>query len=268
LRIVERCCHEPLAALRSEAFDAAINLVGPRRDSWEANWQANVEHVRYLAGLLKRLSIGRLIHFSSIAVYGTAGRVGDCVIREEDDLRPSDWYGLTKALGERIIRVLHEETGMPAVILRPSWVIGRGSRLLDRYLLAAAQSRVLVRMLREVPLNAIYVRDVALAGIMAASKGTTGFRVYNINALGDQRFGDLVDALQSEVPGFKIPVPVPEPALRMLARVFGSLRFLLSGLRFDASKARDEIGFVPRHDIRSAIRDMVCGTAEEEASAA
>ncbi len=259
LRILERCIHEPLLLSGSGAFDAVINLVGPGRDSWEANWQANVEHVRYLVELLRRISVGRLVHFSSISVYGITGRPANCIIREEDELRPDDWYGLTKVLGERIIRVFHEDTGVPVAVLRPSWVIGRGSRLLDRHLLMVAQSGLLVRMLRQVPLNAIYVRDAALAGVLAASKGLDGFEVYNINVLGDQRFGDLIDALRSEVPGFKVPIVVPTLALRLLARVFGSLRFLLSGVSFDASKARDKLGFVPRHDIRSAIHDMVYG---------
>jgi nucleoside-diphosphate-sugar epimerase len=266
--VVERCVHGPLGSLRPTEFDAVINLVGPGKDSWETNWQANVEYVRYLTALLKHLSVGRVVHFSSVAVYGTAGRKHGSVIREEDNLAPDDWYGITKVLGERILRGFHEQTGIPVAILRPSWVIGRGSRLLDRYLLTAARLGVLLRMLREAPLNTIYVRDAALAGIIAASNGSTGFRVYNINALRDQRFGDLVDALQSEVPGFKIPILVPELVLRVLARVFGSLRFLLSGLRFDASKARDEIGFVPLHDIRSAIRELVCGAAGGAASAA
>jgi nucleoside-diphosphate-sugar epimerase len=220
------------------------------------NWQANVEYVRYLTNALKYLSVGRVVHFSSVAVYGATGRKG-MIIREEDPLAPNDWYGVTKVLGERIWRGFHEDTGIPVTVLRPSWVIGRGSHLLDRHLLAAAKSGVLVNMLSAVPLNAVYVRDVSRAALMATSNASSGFRVYNVNGVEDERFGQLLEALRTEVPGLKVSLYLPVMAVKLLARRFGSVQFLLSGVRINAARAQEELGFVPEYDVRSFIRDLI-----------
>jgi len=255
--ILENCVHGSLGPLPSTAFDALINLVGPGRDSWATNWHSNVEYVRHLTAQLRRVSVGRVVHFSSVAVYGTSRRESGSVIREDDHLAPDDWYGVTKVLGERIWRLYHDETGVPVTILRPSWVIGQGSRLLDRYLLAAARSGLLMYMLPAAPQNAVYVKDVARAALMAASSSSSGFRVYNVNANAGERFGVFLQALRHEVPGRKIPIFIPTLAVKMLAIRFGSLRFLLSGVILDAAKAEEELGFVPSYDARSVIREMI-----------
>jgi nucleoside-diphosphate-sugar epimerase len=207
--------------------------------------------------VLKYISVGRVVHFSSVAVYGATGRKRGMIIKEEDPLAPNDWYGVTKVLGERIWREFHQDTGIPVTVLRPSWVIGRGSHLLDRHLLAAAKSGVLVKMLSAFPLNAVYVRDVSRAALIATSNGSGGFSVFNVNAIDGQRFGELLEALRTEVPGLKIPLYLPVFAVKVLALRFGTLQFLLSGVQIDAAKAREELGFVPQYDARSFIRELI-----------
>lgn len=255
IRILEGCTHSDL--MFAPPYDALINLVGPKEDSWIANWEANVVYVRSLTTLLKRMPVARVVHFSSVSVYGPSRRGWGAIIREDDRLTPDDWYGVTKVLGERIMRQFHEGTGTPVTVLRPSWVMGQGSHLLDRYLLAAAKAKVSVRMLQAAPLNAVYVKDVAHAGLSAASAGISGYRVYNINGTAEERFGDFLQALHREVPGRKVPLFLPAALVRGLAVGFGSLRFLLSGVVVDATKAREELGFEPRYDIGMLVQDMI-----------
>jgi nucleoside-diphosphate-sugar epimerase len=117
-------------------------------------------------------------------------------------------------------------------------------------------------MARRAPLNAIYVEDVAHAALQASMSGGDDFSVYNINSLGDQHFGDFLNALRSELHGPRITLFVPRAVLRILAWKYGSLRILLSRVRFDASKAAQELGFVPQYDLSSMVRDIIRRTRE------
>jgi len=265
IRVLGLCPHAWQEGLRSATFDVAVNLVGPGRDSWVTNWRANVEYVRQLSDFLSQRVVGRVVHFSSVAVYGTSAREKGAVIREDDRLAPDDWYGVTKVLGERTWRAFHGKTGIPVTILRPSWVIGRGSRLLDRHLVAAARAGLLVRMLPRAPFNGIFVRDVVRAALMAIDNESGGFRVYNVNAAAGE-FGEFIEALRSEVPRAKIPLWLPEVAVRALAWRFGSLRFFLSGVRIDATKAMRELRFIPQYSAKSLVRELICSYAGDTVS--
>jgi nucleoside-diphosphate-sugar epimerase len=92
---------------------------------------------------------------------------------------------------------------------------------------------------------------------MAIDYAPMGIRVYNISAYGDLQLGDLVDVLGSEMAGVKVCLRVPRLAVEAMALKFGSLRFLLSGARIDASRAKREIMFEPNYDLRSLVREIM-----------
>ena len=82
------------------------------------------------AALLAAMSaagVERLVHFSSIAVYGD--RSG--IIDESAPFAPTDSYGEAKAACEKLVRAWAEDPDHPtrrALILRPGIVYGAGSR--------------------------------------------------------------------------------------------------------------------------------------------
>jgi nucleoside-diphosphate-sugar epimerase len=241
--------------LPCDKYDAMINLVGPRSSRRRSQWETNVEYVRNLLILLRRVPVKRVIHFSSISVYGLPESA--VPVTESSHLAPRDWYGVTKVLGERMLEGFHRETRIPVVILRPSWVVGYGSHLLDKHLFRAFSSRIRIVMRLGTPLNMVYVRDVADVAILAAQGRREGLNTYIINAVQHWSFDELLRAIDHATAGPKVPVVVPKAALRILAKRFGSMKFILSGASFSAERARDELGFHPRYDLPAMVEEIL-----------
>lgn len=103
------------AVLGSAAYTYNINVLGTQ----------NVTQAAQRAG------IERLVHVSTVAVYGyeVSGP-----IHESHPLRPSrdDYYQQTKAAGERVVRQFAQQTGIPTTIVRPAFVYGPGSPFWSR----------------------------------------------------------------------------------------------------------------------------------------
>jgi len=235
-------------------YDALVNLVGPRSSLESAQWEANIEYIRNLLIFLRRVSVRRIVHFSSVSVYGIPK--GSATVTESFCPAPCDWYGATKVLGERMWKAFHEETGIPVAILRPSWVVGYGSHLLDGYLFRAFDSRVSLVMRLGTPLNIVYVRDVADAAIAAVLHHTKGLAVYNINAMQRWTFDQFLEELDYATARLKIPVVIPKALVSIMASRFGSLKFILSEAFFSAQKAKDELGFSPQYDLTAIVKEI------------
>jgi UDP-glucose 4-epimerase len=236
-------------------FEAVINLVGPRDRNPDTQWNANVEYVRRLMMVLNHVKVNRLIHVSSAAVYGLCTNAAS--VTESNPPTPTDWYGVTKLMGERIVERFHRDTRTPTTILRPSWVVGHGSHLLDKHLLVAHQRRLRLIIPLSTPANIIYVRDVAKVLVEAIRSKNAGLEVYNINSPARVPFSDFVSAIDREVKGTKIPVVVPLWMLRLLSLKFPFVRSLFSGMHMETSKARDELGFRPQYDLPSMVKEIV-----------
>ncbi|MCH4178253.1 MAG: NAD-dependent epimerase/dehydratase family protein [Megasphaera sp.] len=69
----------------------------------------------------RQYHIGKVIFSSSAAVYGDNPNVP---IKEEEPLKPTSFYGLTKVTAERYIQLYHEIFGLSYAILRYSNVYG------------------------------------------------------------------------------------------------------------------------------------------------
>lgn len=75
------------------------------------------------------LGVSRVLYVSSIAVYGPQTEYEDREILEDDRLHPSDIYGLTKQLNERLAGEYSNQYGMSIIGIRPSVGFGHGGRL-------------------------------------------------------------------------------------------------------------------------------------------
>jgi nucleoside-diphosphate-sugar epimerase len=199
--------------------------------------------------------VKRVVHCSSISVYGLPRN--STPVTESFSLAPLDWYGMTKALGEQLWGDFHTATSIPVVILRPSWVVGYGSRLLDKHLFRAFTSGIKIVMDLGTPCNVVYVRDVAEAAILAALDCKAGLRNYNINSLQRWSFDEFLQAINRAVSRPKLPIPIPKTLVKILSRRFGSLKMVLGDVFFDASRARDELGFVPQYDLAAMIKETL-----------
>lgn len=85
----------------------------------------NVEGTLNLARQAALAGVQRFVFISSIKVNGEATCAGHPFLAD-DEPRPADPYGISKAEAERGLRALAAETGMDMVIIRPTLVYGPG----------------------------------------------------------------------------------------------------------------------------------------------
>jgi len=241
-----------VARFPNTSYDVLVNLVGPRTNDTLNNWLANVEYVRKLSTLFRSLRLERAVHLSSSAVYGIPASVA--IVTEDCATHPTDWYGVTKLLGEILWKRIQLLTNVPITILRPTWVIGLGSRLLDRYLIAARRKGIRIDL--STPVNAIYVRDVADAIVRAIQYKHNAMEILNVNIDKKMPFTELTRALDEAFGQNTLPLTVPRSLVKLLALRFDVFRFLLAGSFIDATKAREKLGFVPRYDLKMMFKDI------------
>ena len=159
------------------AIDAVVHLASIVDFAPEFSARLNevnvlgTQKVARLAGTRKAL----MIFTSSVSVHAVA----EASIGRETPVSPSQPYGVSKWLGERIV----EESGAKSLILRPAGMIGyhgpshlRFNRTIHA---AATEGTIPVVMGRGAGRrNYAYVGDVADAIVEAAERGTQGLEYY------------------------------------------------------------------------------------------
>ncbi len=143
-------------------------------------WRVNVGGTRRVVEAAAAAGVGRLVHFSSAAVYGhhRAGRVD-----EHEPVRLSGAvYGDTKIASEQVVLQAHAAGEISATIVRPSDVYGPGSRpwtILPVQMLRARQ--VLLPAHGTGSFVPVYVDDL-VDGVVAAAAAERGAgQVFNLS---------------------------------------------------------------------------------------
>lgn len=241
-------------ALR-EGADWLFHVAGDTA-SWQprfaAQWRINVEGTRNVVHAAREARVGRLIHTSSVAVYGLT----DTLIDETAPLLGRDGpvhYAHSKAVAEEAVRE-GMARGLDAVICQPTHIFGPGDRdTWARLILLVDQGR-----LPGVPPGRgafIDVRQAARAHIAAAERGRRG-EAYLLGGE-EASFLDLVrligGQLAKPVPEATVPAALLKPLAWVKDRI-GRLRgrepdmtpesvaFVCQQMRVDCSKAVRELG--------------------------
>lgn len=87
--------------------------------------KVNVFGLKCLAEAAVQHKIARFIHISSIGVYSWT----DGPIHETTPIRPMNQYERTKAEGESILLQMHQQHGLPIIILQPSFIYGPRAKI-------------------------------------------------------------------------------------------------------------------------------------------
>jgi nucleoside-diphosphate-sugar epimerase len=169
--------------------------------------------------------VTRVIEISSIAVYGPQGDYGDRYITEDDPIRPTNFYGNCKLLGEKIADRYIDQYGMSILTVRSSTVFGHGR-------LNAPSAPILTPLVslpaigKPVSLNAgrgdkyilIYVEDMAIFLHTLLNAPSPQHRVYN-NGGYASTLGELADVVKAFIPGAKIELEPGERPNRLPSKV-------------------------------------------------
>jgi len=281
--VLDRAAVDDLVKGADVVVHLAFIIFGSQRETREVNLEGSRNVFEAAAGARR---VKRLVYASSVAAYGFHDD-GDRPERFTEDVPPRGterfYYSAQKAELEGLLdEVLATARGTQAYVFRPCIVAGPGALILIENLPYVSLSEKLpgaVRRLLDVmpvlrpvlpdpglPFQLVHTDDVASALRAAVlGRGTPG--VYNLAADGVLTMSDLADAL-----GW-YSVPVPELAVDATAHVAARLPFLppeadwLQAFRvptlMDASKARRELAWRPRHDARDTLRETVRAAREE-----
>lgn len=212
-------------------------------------------------------NIEKLIHLSSIAVFGSLNKE---IITEEDQCIPKDEYDKSKLLGEEYVQAFHRKTGIPTIILRPSFILGEGRDIKDDrlYQWLFWVKKGFFRFLGKgnYMLNFIYVRDVVEAILISDKAENLCFKTYILSdPCPIKEFMEwCAQALEVRLPKRAVPLVLAYPAAILSQCVntilpwkipfsLGKLRFLTNKTIYSSEKIRRELGFNPSFGIREGL---------------
>jgi dihydroflavonol-4-reductase len=215
----------------------------------------NVDGTANTLGLAAELSIGRIVHVSSIQAYGPTGdQVADESFQRQQP--PETLYERTKT-DAHAIAVRLQTQGAPVIIVCPGGVVGPGDHsTLGYYARLYVRHRLVPLMVdAEAIFPTVHVDDLAEAMAAVVEKGRPG-ESYILNG-GNITYGAMMATWARTPGGLKFPIwlgrtlAVPlcglsEPSLRMLGLpVILSREVAVAGGQkwaFSAAKAERELG--------------------------
>ncbi|HEX5255810.1 MAG TPA: NAD-dependent epimerase/dehydratase family protein [Mycobacterium sp.] len=217
--------------------------------------------------------VGQLIHMSSVGTYA-AGRYGQRVTESWPTTGiASSAYSRDKSAAESLLDD-YERTqtgsGVNIARMRPGFIVQRAAASgLLRYGLPGYIPMRAVPLLPLLPLDRdlciplVHADDVAEAIVQAIHRGASG--PFNLAAEPPLRRNDVASALRSR------PIHIPAGALGTLVDLSwrarlqpvdrGWLDLAFSVPLLDCSRARDELGWVPRWSSTEALKDVLNGIA-------
>ena len=199
-----------------------------------------------VAEACRRADVGRIVYASSAAVYGEPKYLP---IDEEHPTEPLSPYGLSKLVGELVLRQYARNYGLKVVILRLFNVYGLGQNpayagVISRFIERAVEGRPLIIYGDGLQTrDFVHVEDVAEAFYKAIVGDVTG--VFNVGSGKPTRIIDLV-AIVREVAGGNVRVKFAPPRKGDIRHSYASIE-----------KARRELRWEPRRRLKEELRKML-----------
>jgi nucleoside-diphosphate-sugar epimerase len=237
------------------------------RGGWEAYQRPNVEGTRH-AIAAAAAARARLVHVSSVAVYGRAGRYQAAGQRTDEDtplppIRDDAFYARSKRESEELVMQAHRDGRVWTTAVRPDVIYGRHDRQF-----VPRMARLLQRGVApligdgQTILAIVHAENVADGMVRAASTDAAGGRAYNLANDYDvtvEEFFRLAGVgmgvklrmlhvpyvvAKSALSVFKVVAPVVVGS-RFNAATSSSLDFMSRDNPFTSERARRELGWDP-----------------------
>ena len=211
--------------------------------------------------------VSRFVHCSTVGVHGDVDRSSPAT--EEAPLLPGDVYQLTKLEGEQVARETAARTGLPLTIVRPGPIYGPGDRRLFKLIGGVARRRFVLLGDGTPRFQMVYVDDLAKGFHLAATSPNAAGRTYIITGNEAPTLNELVNEIAevAHVPARPwhlpvwpfwvagaiceavcVPLGIEPPIFRRRVKFFTNNRW------FDTSRARHELGYVPRVRLHDGLQ--------------
>ena len=250
----------------TEGCDVVFHLAAAQH---EANvpdrhfWDVNVEGTRNVLEASIAGGVGRLVHGSTIGVYGSA-LAGE--LNEASPLKPDNIYGITKLEGEKL--VLSRAAEIPVVAIRISETYGPGDRRLLKLFRAVEKKMFFMIGRGDNKHQLIYVDDL-LDGLYLAATSDKAVGQLFVLAGGEivttwEMVRTIANALETRVRRLRSPLwPFVGAAVIMekTLKPFGiqpplhrrRLDFFRKSFFFSRDRARTVLGFEPATSFHDGV---------------
>lgn len=264
------------AASRSTHIFHTAAAILPRGGGYEAYRRLNVDGTKNVLEAAKA-SRARLLHLSSVAVYGPTARYAEKLTDEHTTLEPIEeifHYARTKRESEEMVLAAFARGDVWTTAIRPCVIYGRRDRQFVPRMARAVRLGVL-----PIPgpgnntLSIVHAGNVADAAVLAVNTELAGGQAYNLTCdatpVTTREFFDLAaEGLGRRVRIVSVPVGVARAVLGVAQTVVGviqgsgaksmagaSLGFLTRDNPFSSERARQELGWTPRVAPRDGVVD-------------
>lgn len=223
----------------------------------------NVEGTRCVVEACERAGVERLVHGSTIGVYGSP----EGPIDEETPCRPDNIYGVTKLEAERV--ALGLEGRQPAVVIRIPEVYGPGDRRLIKLFQAIEKGAFLMIGKGDNLHHLIYIGDL-IDGLLAAATrpeavGQTILLAGKEAVTTRQMASVIASELGKTLPKWRLPLPpiaLVATLVEVTFRPLGiqppihrrRLDFFRKSFLLSDARARETLDFRPAVGFREGVR--------------
>jgi nucleoside-diphosphate-sugar epimerase len=229
-------------------------------------WDVNVYGTKNLLEASLRAGIQRFIHCSTV---GVQGEVSNPPAKETDPYNPGDDYQMTKMEGEKLALRFFIENELPGVIVRPVGIYGSGDARFLKLFKHIKNGKFIMFGSGNVLYHLTYIDDLMYGFELCGEKKEALGQIYNICGNEfvslNQFVAIIADALEVPVPrrrlpfwplwvasilceGICKPLGIEPPIYRRRADFFRKDR------AFDISKAKRELGYEPKVDLKTGIK--------------
>jgi dihydroflavonol-4-reductase len=229
--------------------------------------EVHVDATRQLIELSAAAGVRRVVHCSTVGVHGSVS--DEAPATEDAPFDPGDIYQLTKLEGEQTALETAERTDIPLTVVRPGPIYGPGDKRLLKLIGGVARRRFTLLGDGSPRFQMVYIDDLTEGFRLAAESPEAAGRTYILTGNEAPTLNELVHEIagvaQVKSPRFRLPVwpfwlagaiceavcipfGIEPPIYRRRVKFFTSNRW------FDTSRARTELGFVPKVSLRDGIR--------------
>jgi nucleoside-diphosphate-sugar epimerase len=227
--------------------------------------EVNVDGTRNMLDAAVKAGVQRFVHCSTVGVHGD---VKDPPANENAPYAPGDVYQHSKTDAERLVLQYGDQAQLPIVIFRPGGIYGPGDLRFLKLFKAIKNRRFIMLGSGKVLYQVVYIDDlidgILLCGTNDNALGKTYILTGNEPATLDQLVNLIAEAVG--VRGTRLRFPVMPVYLagavcELICKPFGvnpplyrrRVDFFRKTRSFDISKAKSELGFEPRVDLRNGI---------------
>jgi UDP-glucose 4-epimerase len=245
--------HRPEAVIHAAAIVGVIQAA----DIPIKAQRVNVEGSINLFEAMRLNGVKRVVHISTEETYGD---FLSPVIDEDHPQKPLSIYGLTKLAAEHYGRVYSRNHGLECINVRTCWVYGPHLprlRMPRTFVEAALRGEPFHQPEGgNLAVDQVYIDDTVAGVLLALDKPQHRYDAYNIATGVAPTLRDTAEAVNRAIPGAKITVGDNGP-YRLDGKILSAVKGAL-----DISRARTELGYVPRYDLQRGIEATIAATRE------